>query len=53
LHPFFVVFLTTDLSRFTCCVCRTRPDQDEEKESKSGLLVMFTQNYQNSPMNES
>jgi len=27
-----------------------RPDQDEEKASKSGLPAMFTQNYQNAPM---
>jgi len=30
-----------------------RPDQDEEKASETSLPDMFTQNYQNAPMNES
>jgi len=56
LAPFFVVFFIfecIDLSRFICCGRRMRPDQDEEKASKLGLPSMFTQNYENAPMNES
>jgi len=54
LHPFFIVFFFfkgTDLSRLISCGRRMRPDQDKEKASESGLLDMFTQNYQNAPMN--
>ena len=54
--PLFVVFFvfnSTDLSRFIWYRHRMEPDQDEKKEFKSGLPAIFTQNYQNIPMNES
>ena len=56
LHPFFVVFFFlngTDLCRSVCRGRWMRPDQDEEKASKSGVPAMFTRNYQNAPRTES
>ena len=49
----FFFFNSTDLSRFIFCRRWMRPDQEEEKASKSDLRSMFTQNYQIAPLNVS
>ena len=57
LHPFLVVFCFifngSDLSCFIFYGRLTRPVQDEEKASKSGLPSMFTRNYEKEPINAS
>ena len=46
---FFFFFKSADPFHFICCGGRMRPDQDEERASKSGLLAMFTRNCQKVP----
>jgi len=53
LFRFFFVFKSTDPFHFICCGRRMRPDQDEEKASKSGLSAMFARKCQKFPTDTS
>ena len=53
LFRFFFFFKTADPFHFICCGRRMRPDQHEERVSKSGLSAMFTRNCQKFPTDAS
>ena len=46
---FFFFFKSAEPFHFICCGRRMRPDQPEERVSKSGLSAMFTRNCQKFP----